>query len=102
MAPHALALRLQAEKLWGGAELVPGLGDAVAEPEGFEVVDAAAALEQDQLAMAFKHLIPRLGEIELAGKVARLRSAFVGGIKRLPIRYRISKHAVCWSGGPCF
>ncbi len=41
-----------------------------------------------ELSMAFKHLLPRLEEIELAGPVARLRSAFVGVIKRLPIRFR--------------
>ena len=48
---------------------------------------AGAHLARLELVMAFKHLLPRIHEIELGGEVARLRSAFVGGIKRLPIRY---------------
>ena len=35
----------------------------------------------------------RPGAIELAGDVARLHSSFVGGIKRVPIRYRLETHA---------
>jgi cytochrome P450 len=41
-----------------------------------------------ELAVAYKHLLPRIEEIELAGPVERLRSTLVGGVKRLPIRYR--------------
>jgi len=52
---------------------------------------AGAHVARLELAMAFKHLVPRLAEVELAGPVARLRSSFVGGIKRLPIRYRIAR-----------
>jgi cholest-4-en-3-one 26-monooxygenase len=44
-----------------------------------------------EMIVAFKYLLPRIDEIELAGDVARLRSAFVGGIKRLPVRYKLSK-----------
>jgi hypothetical protein len=28
--------------------------------------------------------------VELAGEIERLRSSFVGGIKRVPIRYRLN------------
>jgi hypothetical protein len=33
--------------------------------------------------------LPRIAEIELTGPPVRLRSTFVGGIKRLPIRYKL-------------
>jgi hypothetical protein len=36
----------------------------------------------------FEELIPRISSIELAGDVARVRSNFVNGIKRLPVRVR--------------
>jgi hypothetical protein len=39
--------------------------------------------------IAYKHLIPRIDEIELAGPVDRLSSSLVGGVKRLPIRYKL-------------
>ncbi len=42
-----------------------------------------------ELEMVFKHLLPRFEEIELAGPVTRLHSALVGGVKSLPIRYRL-------------
>ena len=42
-----------------------------------------------ELNIAYKHLLPRIEEIELAGPVDRLRSSLVGGVKRLPIRYKI-------------
>ncbi len=42
-----------------------------------------------ELEMVFKHLLPRFAEIELAGPVTRLHSALVGGVKSLPIRYRL-------------
>ncbi len=42
-----------------------------------------------ELRVAYKHLLPRIEEIELAGPVDRLHSALVGGVKRLPIRYRL-------------
>ena len=34
----------------------------------------------------FEELIPRLERIELAGDVTRVRSNFVNGIKRFPVR----------------
>jgi cytochrome P450 len=46
-------------------------------------------LARAELRVAFRHLIGRLEDAELAGPVERLRSLFVGGIKRLPIRYRL-------------
>ena len=48
-----------------------------------------AHLARLELKVAFKHLLPRIEEIELAGPVDRLHSALVGGVKRLPIRYKI-------------
>ena len=42
-----------------------------------------------ELEVAFKHLIPRLTQLELAGPVSRLHSNLVGGIKHLPIRYKL-------------
>jgi len=37
----------------------------------------------------FAQLLPRLEHCELTGEPDRLRSSFVGGIKRLPIRYKL-------------
>jgi cytochrome P450 len=42
-----------------------------------------------ELEIAYKHLLPRIEEIELAGPVVRLASGLVGGLKRLPIRYKL-------------
>ena len=33
----------------------------------------------------FEELLPRLGSIELAGDVTRVRSNFVNGIKKFPV-----------------
>ena len=33
---------------------------------------------------------PRIEEVELAGPVSRLRSSLVGGVKHLPIRYKLT------------
>jgi cholest-4-en-3-one 26-monooxygenase len=49
-----------------------------------------ANLARLELRVVFRHLAARLAECELAGPIERLRSSFVGGIKRMPIRYRIS------------
>ena len=43
-----------------------------------------------ELAYAFRYLLPRIDEIELAGPVDRLHSALVGGVKKLPIRYKLT------------
>ena len=42
-----------------------------------------------EMQIAYKHLLPRIEEVELAGEPVRLASALVGGVKRLPIRYRL-------------
>ncbi len=34
-------------------------------------------------------LLPRLKSIELAGEPAEMHTLFVGGLKRLPIRYEL-------------
>jgi cholest-4-en-3-one 26-monooxygenase len=49
-----------------------------------------ANLARLELRVVFRHLVERLEEIELVGDVERLRSSFVGGIKRMPIRYRVT------------
>jgi cholest-4-en-3-one 26-monooxygenase len=48
-------------------------------------------LARMELMVAYKHLLPRIDEIELAGPVERLHSALVGGVKHLPIRYRLRR-----------
>jgi cholest-4-en-3-one 26-monooxygenase len=48
-----------------------------------------AHLARLEMKIAYKHLLPRIEEIELAGPVDRLHSALVGGVKRLPIRYKL-------------
>jgi cholest-4-en-3-one 26-monooxygenase len=42
-----------------------------------------------EMRVAYKHFLPRIDEIELAGPVERLHSSLVGGVKHLPIRYRL-------------
>ncbi|HKA28588.1 MAG TPA: cytochrome P450 [Candidatus Binatia bacterium] len=48
-----------------------------------------ANLARLELQEIFRRLVPRLDDVELAGPVERMRSSFVGGIKRMPIRYRL-------------
>ena len=43
-----------------------------------------------ELEVIFRELGKRLEGAELAGSVERLRSSFVGGIKHMPIRYKLS------------
>jgi cholest-4-en-3-one 26-monooxygenase len=50
---------------------------------------AGAHLARLELEFAFKYLLPRIDEIELAGPVQRLHSNLVGGIKHLPVRYTL-------------
>jgi hypothetical protein len=52
-----------------------------------------AHLARLEIATAYKHLLPRIDEIELAGPVQRLHSSLVGGVKHLPIRYKLRKSA---------
>ena len=50
-----------------------------------------AHLARLELEVAYKYLIPRIDEVELAGPVSRLHSSLVGGVKHLPIRYRLTE-----------
>jgi cytochrome P450 len=43
-----------------------------------------------EMIAAYKHLLPRLAEVELAGPIERLHSSLVGGVKHLPLRYRLN------------
>jgi cholest-4-en-3-one 26-monooxygenase len=54
-----------------------------------EHVCLGAHLARLELRHAFAQLRERLEACELAGEVARVRSSFVGGIKRAPMRWRI-------------
>jgi len=42
-----------------------------------------------ELRTFFRELLPRLESIELAGETQYTASTFVGGPKRVPIRYRL-------------
>jgi cytochrome P450 len=44
-----------------------------------------------EMKVAYKHLLPRIEEVELAGPVDRLSSSLIGGVKHLPIRYRLKR-----------
>jgi len=48
-----------------------------------------ANLARLELRVIFRELSRRLEAIELAGPVDRMRSSFLGGVKRMPIRYRL-------------
>ena len=48
-----------------------------------------ANLARLELAVIFAELAKRLDHAEMAGPVERLRSSFVGGIKHMPIRYKL-------------
>ena len=48
-----------------------------------------ANLARLELQVMFRQLAERLEFVELAGPVARMRSSFVGGIKHMPVRYKI-------------
>ena len=48
-----------------------------------------AHLARLEMSVAYKYLLPRIEEIVLTGPVERLHSALVGGVKKLPIRYKL-------------
>ncbi|MBW2386706.1 MAG: cytochrome P450 [Deltaproteobacteria bacterium] len=50
-----------------------------------------AHLARLEMQVAYKYLLPRIEEIELAGPVDRLHSSLVGGVKHLPIRYKLKE-----------
>ena len=45
------------------------------------------ALARLEIKVMFEELLRRLPDIELAGQVERLRSSFINGIKRMPVRF---------------
>ncbi|TYK46774.1 cytochrome P450 [Actinomadura decatromicini] len=49
-----------------------------------------AALARMEVRAFFDELLPRLNSIELAGSPESIATTFVGGLKRLPIRYSLS------------
>jgi cytochrome P450 len=54
-----------------------------------EHVCLGAHVARLELRVIFARMLERLAHAELAGPVERLRSATVGGVKRMPIRYRL-------------
>ncbi|MFQ5698227.1 MAG: cytochrome P450 [Myxococcota bacterium] len=58
-----------------------------------EHVCLGAHVARLELEVAYRHLLPQIEEIELAGPVDRLRSTLVGGVKHLPIRYKLRSSA---------
>jgi cholest-4-en-3-one 26-monooxygenase len=50
-----------------------------------------ANLARLELQEIFRRLVPRIEKVELAGPVERMRSSFVGGIKRMPLTLRLAK-----------
>lgn len=49
-----------------------------------------AQLARMELRSLFRHLLPRLETIELAGTPASMKTTFVGGTKSLPIHYQLT------------
>jgi cholest-4-en-3-one 26-monooxygenase len=52
-----------------------------------------ANLARLELQVMFRQLAERLEAIELNGPIQRMRSSFVGGIKHMPVRYRLKPRA---------
>ena len=48
-----------------------------------------ANLARLELQMIFREIAARMERVELTAPIARMRSSFVGGIKHMPIRYRM-------------
>jgi cytochrome P450 len=46
-----------------------------------------------ELQVIFRQLAERMESVELAGEVQRMRSSFVGGIKHMPIRFKLRRRA---------
>lgn len=49
-----------------------------------------AMLARMEMKAVLSELLPRLGSVELAGKPEQMKTLFVGGLKRLPIRYEVA------------
>jgi cytochrome P450 len=47
------------------------------------------ALARMEIRLMFEELLPRLASVELAGEVTRVRSNFVNGIKKFPVRVKV-------------
>jgi len=58
-----------------------------------EHVCLGAHLARLELRQAFAQLRERLEHCELTGTIERVRSSFVGGIKRAPMRWRLAGYA---------
>ncbi len=54
-----------------------------------EHVCLGAHVARLELQVIFRHMIERFEHVELAGPIERLRSSIVGGIKHMPIRFRL-------------
>jgi cholest-4-en-3-one 26-monooxygenase len=52
-----------------------------------------AHLARMDLRVFFRQFVERFDEIDFAGPVERLHASFVGGPKRLPVRYRVNRGA---------
>ncbi len=52
-----------------------------------------ASLARLELAVIFDALARRMDEVAVDGTVDRMRSSFLGGVKRMPIRYRLRPEA---------
>jgi cytochrome P450 len=52
-----------------------------------------AHLARMEIEAFFRELLPRLEHVELAGEPESMATTFVGGLKRLPIRYRVRRAA---------
>ena len=50
-----------------------------------------ASLARMEIRVLLEELVPRLESVELAGPAERLVSSFVGGVKHLPLRYRVAE-----------
>jgi cholest-4-en-3-one 26-monooxygenase len=46
-----------------------------------------ANLARMEIRVMFEHLLDRMPEMELAGDVQRLQSAFISGVKHIPITF---------------
>ncbi len=47
-----------------------------------------ANLARLEIRILFEELLPRLAEIEQTGEIERVRSNFVNGVKRFPVRIK--------------
>jgi cytochrome P450 len=56
-----------------------------------EHVCLGAHVARLELQVIFHHMINRFETIELAGPIERLKSSIIGGIKHMPIRYRMGR-----------